>query len=171
MTRVMRLFAVIALLAGMPVALAEDKKAFDDAEFVKMAASDGLHEVELGKIGVEKGKHEAVKKFGQKMVDDHTKANQELKSVAKEAGLSVPDKMLEKHEKEVNKFREFKGDNFDAEYVKHQIKDHEMAVAMFTRASKEAKNDKVKAFAAKTLPVLQGHLEIAKKLQEQVKGN
>jgi putative membrane protein len=163
-----RLCAAVLLLAGVTAARSQtrpDEKPFDDAEFVKMAASDGMHEVELGKLAQTKARNEAVKKLAETLVNDHTKANEELKKVAKEAGLTVPDKMLDKHQKDVEMFREYKGANFDADFVKHQVKDHEEAVALFTRASKEAKNDKVKAFAAKTLPTLQQHLETARKIQ------
>jgi len=142
----------------------QDNKPFDDAEFVKMAASGGMHEVELGKVAADKAKDPAVKQFGQQMVTDHGKANEELKKTAKNAGLEIPDKMLEKHQKEFDRFKNLTGDQFDREYVKHMIKDHEEDVAEFTRASKEAKNPAVKEFATKTLPVVQKHLEAVKKL-------
>jgi putative membrane protein len=142
------------------------QKPFDDAEFVKMAASDGLHEVALGKIAGEKAKNADVKKFAEKMVTDHTKANDDLKTAAKEAGVAVPEQMTDDHQKEVNRFKDYKGDNFDQDYVKHMVKDHEDAVALFTKATKEAKNKALREFATKYLPVIQGHLDDAKKLQK-----
>jgi len=169
MKRAMSVAAALALLTGLAAGRAEDKKAFDDNTFVAMAASGGMHEVELGKIAAGRAKNEDVKKFAQKMVDDHSKANDELRAAAKEAAIPVPDKMLEKHQKDVDTFKNYKGDNFDRDYVSHMVKDHEQDVKLFTRASKEAKNPQVKAFAQKTLPVLQGHLEQVKKIQEQVK--
>jgi len=170
MVRRMKLVAALALLAGVIGARAEDKKPgeqpFDDTVFVKTAASDGMHEVELGKIATAKAKSDDVKKFAEMMVKDHGKANEELKAAAKAASIEVPDKINETHQKEIDRFKEFKGDNFDREYVKHQVKDHTDAVALFTRASKEAKNKELKDFATKTLPTIQKHLEEAKKLDK-----
>jgi len=164
--------AALLLAAALVPLAADDTKpaaAFDDAQFVAEAASGGMHEVELGKVAATKAKNEAVKKFGQMMVDDHSKANEELKKAAQSAGLTVPAKMNDHHQKELDKFKNYEGQDFDREYVKHMVDDHEKDVKEFTRASKDAKNAAVKGFATKTLPVLQGHLEKAKKLQEQVK--
>jgi len=142
-----------------------DEKPFNDAEFVKMAASGGMHEVELGKLASTQAKDAEVKKFAEMMVTDHGKANEELKKAAKEAGLEVPDKMNEEHQKEFDKFKDYKGTNFDQDYMKHMLSDHEKDVAEFKRASKEAKNPQIKDFAAKTLPVVQAHLDAARKIQ------
>jgi len=165
------LFTPLALLLLPLNTIGDDKKSdskpFDDAEFVKMAGSGGMHEVELGKLAAAKAQNEAVKKFGQQMVTDHSKANEELKAAAKDAGLMVPDKMIDQHQKEFDKFKDLAGADFDRKYVEHMIKDHEEDVAEFTRASKEAKNPSIKAFAAKTLPVIKTHLEEVKKLQQQ----
>jgi putative membrane protein len=161
-----RLGAAVLLLVGVSAVRSQtrDERPFTDAEFVKMAASSGMAEVELGKLAQTKARNEGVKKLAEMLVNDHTKANEELKKVAKEAGLEVPEKLLDKHQQAVTMFKEYKGTNFDADFVKQQIKSHEEGVALFTRASKEAKNEKIKAFATKTLPTLQQHLEHAKKL-------
>src|SRR5262245_22150421 len=107
----------------------EDRKpgfaAFDDAIFVANAASGGIHEVELGKLAATRAKREDVKKFGQKMVDDHGKAAEELKKAAKAAGINVPDKMNDEHQKEFDHFKDFKGADFDKAYLKHMVEDHE----------------------------------------------
>jgi len=168
--RVIRLTAAALFSVCVLVPLAaDDKKPFDDADFVMKAASGGMHEVALGKLAATKATNDAVRKFGQMMVDDHGKANEELKKAAKSAGLSVPAKMDDEHQKEFDKFKNYTGTNFDREYVKHMVDDHQKDVAEFTRASKDAKNAAIKDFAAKTLPVIQGHLDKVKKLQEQVK--
>jgi len=142
-----------------------DEKPFDDADFVAKAASGGMHEVELGKIAMTQAKNDDVKKFAEMMVTDHGKANDELKKAAKEAGVNVPDKMSEEDQKEVDKFKDYKGTNFDQDYMKHMLSDHEKDVALFKRASKEAKNPKIKDFATKTLPIVQAHLDQARKIQ------
>src|SRR5438477_12435791 len=151
MTRGMRLFAGAALLFGLTAARADDKsqsnKPFDDTEFVKMAASGGLHEVDLGKLASTKAANPEVKKFAERMVTDHGKANEELKKAAKAANIECPTKMNEHHQKEFDRFKEFKGSDFDKEYINHMVKDHEEDVALFTRASKEAQNASIKQFA------------------------
>jgi putative membrane protein len=171
--RGIQLCAAIALLAVWFVPLPADEKPvskpFDDSQFVMKAASGGMHEVELGRIATTHAKNEDVKRFGQLMVDDHTKANDDLKKTAQTAGISVPTKMDEECQKEVDRFKNYKGDNFDRDYVKHMVEDHQKDVTEFTQASKEAKNPAIKDFAARTLPVVQGHLDKAKKLQERVK--
>jgi putative membrane protein len=164
----LKLVAVIGFFAVVVGARAEDKKGepFDDTSFVKMAASDGMHEVELGKIGAAQAKNDDVKKFAQQMVKDHSQANEELKAAAKAANIAVPEKLDEKHQKHVDAFKNYKGTNFDGDYMKHMVADHAQAVALFTRASKEAKHKELKDFATKTLPTIQGHLEQAKKLSK-----
>jgi putative membrane protein len=86
-----------------------------------------------------------------------------LKAAAKAANIAVPERMTEKHQKHVDMFKNYKGTDFDAEYMKHMVEDHTEAVALFTRASKEAKNPQIKEFATTTLPTIQAHLEHAKK--------
>jgi putative membrane protein len=138
----MKLFAAVALFAGVIGARAEDKQPadqpFDDTTFVKMAAIDGMHEVEFGKIGAEKAKNAEVKKFAEMMVKDHGQANEELKAAAKAANITVPEKIDEKHQKHIDMFKNYKGTDFDADYMKHMVADHTEAIALFTRASKEA---------------------------------
>lgn len=170
MVRMVKLTVALALLAGALGARAEDKKPteqpFDDTTFVKMAASDGMHEVELGKIGAAQAKNDDVKKFAEMMVKDHSKANEELKAAAKAANIGVPDKIDDKHQKHIDAFKDYKGSDFDGDYIKHMVADHTEAVALFTRASKELKDKELRDFATKTLPVIQGHLEQAKKLNK-----
>jgi putative membrane protein len=169
MNRMLTAMASMAFLFGA-VALRADEdtkpaqKPFDDAAFVKKAASGGLHEVALGKIAEAKGMTEGVKKLGAKLVADHTKANAELAKAATAAGLAVPEMMSEKHMKMVEKFAKYEGTDFDQAFLQHAIHDHKQDIADFKQASKEAKNPSIKAFAAMTLPVIEEHLHIAEKL-------
>jgi putative membrane protein len=165
-----KLIAAVVLLAVVIGARADDKKPanqpFNDAEFVKLAATDGMHEVALGKIAENRAKSDAVKQFGEQLVKDHMKANENLKSAAKAANIPVPDKIDAQHQKEIDFFKNYKGTNFDKDFLQHEVKDHTQAVALFTQASKEAKHKEIKDFATTTLPVLQKHLETAKKLNK-----
>jgi putative membrane protein len=164
----MKLVAVVALLACVIGVRAEDKPAvpFDDVSFVQMAAIASMTEVELGKIATAHTKNDDVKKFADLMVKDHTKANEDLKVAAKSANIAVPDKVDDKHQKQIDTFKNYKGTNFDGDFLKEMVTDHTQATALFTQASKEAKHKELRDFAAKTLPVFQGHLEQAKKLSK-----
>jgi len=164
------LWAGVAMLLGT-ISQGEDRKPpqkpFDDAEFVKMAASSGMAEVMIGKVGAEKAGNAGVKKLAETVVTDHTKANDELKAAAKEAGVLVPEKISDEHQKLVDSFKNYKGDNFDRDFIRHMVKSHEASVDLYTKASKEAKNRSLRDFATKTLPTIQAHLETAKKLSRE----
>jgi putative membrane protein len=166
MTFKIRSAAALVVFAAALSARAEDQP-FDDVKFVKTAAIDGMTEVKLGKLAAAQAKNDDVKKFGERMVKDHTKAGDDLKAAAKAAGIPFPDALDEKHQKEVETFKSYTGADFDAAYVKDMVDDHTKAVALFTRASKEAKDQGIKDFATATLPVLKEHLELAKKLSNK----
>jgi len=159
------LFGVVGLRADEDTKPGD--KPFDDAEFVKKAASGGMHEVALGQIGEKKAKAPPVKSFAERMVKDHTKAGEELKKAASAAGIPLPEMMSEKDQKHVEHFQNYKGTNFDDDYMKHMITDHEADVTLFTKASEQAKNPAIKEFAKATLPVVQEHLKLAKKIVGQ----
>jgi len=147
----------------------KDDKPFDDVTFVKKAASGGMHEVELGKLAQSQASNDLVRKFGERMVTDHTKANADLKTVAEAMGVTLPAKMMDEHQKEFDRFKGMSGADFDRAYVDHMVKDHEEDVAMFKRATTEAKDAKLKEFATKTLPTLEDHLKTIQDIQKQIK--
>jgi len=164
-------FGVCLFIAAVGTAGADDQKQtepFSDQIFVNKAGSGGLAEVELGKIGQMKATNPEVKTFSERLVTDHAKANDELKTTAREAGIEPPAKPDAEAQKHIDMFRDYKGENFDRDFIKHQVQDHEKDVALFTRASKECKNEKLKEFATKTLPTLKEHLDMARKLQAKV---
>ena len=136
----------------------------DDKKFAKNAAMGGMVEVELGKLATQKASSDAVKQFGQKMVDDHTKANDELKQIASQDNLTLPTALDKKHQMMVDKMGSLSGAAFDKAYVKDMVKDHEKDVKEFQVESDSGTDPNVKQFATKTLPVLQGHLESIKQI-------
>jgi len=142
----------------------DDGKGLTDNEFVMKVAASGKAEVAIGKIGQEKGKNADVKRFADRVVKDHTKANEELMAAAKDAGISVSEKPADQDE-HVKQFRDASEKNFDKEFADHMVQSHTKGVELFTKASKELKNEKLRSFAEKTLPTLKEHLQIAKDLQ------
>ncbi len=133
--------------------------------FIMKAANGGMTEVALGKVAADKGQMQEVKDFGKQMVTDHSKANNDLKSVASNLGVTVPDKVDSKHQAMIDKFSKMSaGDAFDKAYVKDMVKDHEMDISEFEKAEKEVKNADLKSFIEKTVPVMKEHLEMVKKM-------
>jgi putative membrane protein len=135
-----------------------------DRDFIMDAAVGGMVEVELGRWAAQKGTSDAVKQFGQRMVTDHGQANQELMALASSKGITLPTSLDEKHQQEVAKITAMSGAEFDRAYSKLMLKDHEKDVKEFERQSTKAADPDLKAFATKTLPTLQEHLQLARTL-------
>ena len=135
-----------------------------DHDFLMDAAMGGMMEVELGRIAAQQGTSDAVKQFGQRMVDDHSKANEELMSLASTKGMTLPTALDEKHQKEVTKLSSMSGAEFDRAYGKMMLSDHNKDVSEFEKQSNKGTDPDLKAFAAKTLPTLQEHLQMARAL-------
>lgn len=138
--------------------------AMTDTHFVKKAAEGGLAEVELGQLAVQKASSEQVKKFGQRMVDDHTKANDELKEVAAKDHINLPTEPDAKDKATKARLEKLSGAEFDKAYMSDMVKDHRHDVSEFARESKDAKNPDVKSFAQQTLPTLREHLKLAEQI-------
>jgi putative membrane protein len=135
-----------------------------DHKFVMEAAMGGLMEVELGRVAAQKGATDAVKQFGQRMVDDHSKVNEELMTLATSKGMTLPAALDEKHRAEVTKMSAMTGANFDRAYGKMMLSDHNKDVKEFEKQSTKGSDPDLKAFAAKNLPTLKEHLQLAKTL-------
>jgi putative membrane protein len=101
------------------------------------------------------------------MVDDHTKANDELKQVASQENLTLPTTLDKKHQQMVDKLSALSGPAFDKAYVKDMVKDHEKDVKEFQKESQDGTDPNIKSFATKTLPVLQSHLESIKQISKE----
>ena len=139
-----------------------------DKEFVMQAAKGGLMEVELGKVVVSKAQNGDVKSFGQRMIDDHSKANDSLKQIASSKGISLPAEVDAKHKAEMDKISGLSGAAFDRSYMRLMVNDHKKDVSEFNRASRTAKDPDIKKFAADTLPILKQHLQEAEKISSSL---
>jgi putative membrane protein len=138
----------------------------DEKRFVKDALLGGMTEVELGKVALEKASGDAVKQFAQKMIDDHTKANEELKQLAAKESIEVPDALDSKRQSRIDKISKLSGADFDRAYIKDQVKDHQNDVREFQAEAQSGNDPGVKGFASKTLPVLEEHLRMVKELDK-----
>lgn len=135
-----------------------------DKKFVRDAAQGGMAEVELGKLATEKASSDDVKKFGQRMIDDHSKAGDQLKQVASSEGLQLPQSLSAKDKMTKEHLSKLSGEQFDKAYMSDMVKDHTQDVAEFQRESQSGKDPAVKDFASQTLPTLQDHLKQAKEI-------
>ncbi len=140
-----------------------------DSDFMTKAAQGGLAEVNMGNMAASKATNADVKAFGNRMVTDHSKANDELKQLAATKGVVLPGDVNDEQKKAMDSMSSKSGKDFDKAYIDDMVKDHETDVKEFENASKSAKDADLKAWATKTLPTLKEHLRLAKDAQKKVK--
>ena len=138
-----------------------------DRDFLMDAAMGGMMEVQLGRWAMQLGASDAVKQFGQRMVDDHSKANAELMTLASSKGITLPTELDKKHQAQVRKLTRLSGAEFDRAYAKMMLSDHNKDVGEFEKQSTKGADADVKAFATSALPTLREHLQMAQALSPQ----
>ena len=154
---------------GAPGSVWADTVAHSDAAFMKDAAQAGNFEVQGSQLALTKASSAQVKTFAQQMIDDHTKAGQELATLAASKGVKLSNEPSIAEKAKLKLLGTHEGAKFDAKYAESVgVSAHEDAVKLFTKAASEAKDADVKAFAAKTLPTLQHHLQMAQDLKAAV---
>ncbi len=147
-----------------------DAKPVADQQFVMNVAKDGMAEVELGRLAKEKATNDQVKQFGQRMVDEHGKANEELKKIASDKNITVPSETDAKHKATIDRLSKLTGDAFDRAFTQEMVSGHRKAVAAFRTESKSGKDAEIKAWAAKTLPTLEEHFKQIQDLSRSIVG-
>ncbi len=140
-----------------------------DEDFVKDAATGGMMEVELGKYAEQAALSKRVKDFGSMMVKDHTKANEKLKSLAGSKDVNIPGTMDDSQNNMVNDLKKKTGADFDQEYMKMMVDDHQKDIDEFKKQAENGSDPDLKEFAANTLPVLLTHLDSAKSVRNSLK--
>ena len=156
-----KLALVAAGLLGLAATQASAALSGPDRTFAQKAAEGGLAEVALGQLAQQNADSQQVKDFGQKMVTDHSAANQELQQIAQQENLTLPTEPDSKDQALQKRLSAMKGSAFDAAYARDMVKDHQQDVADFKREAQSGKDPALKAFAQKTLPVIQEHLQMA----------
>jgi putative membrane protein len=141
----------------------------EDKEFMTKAAIGGMAEVMMGQMASTKATDAGVKTFGNRMVTDHSKANDELKSLAAQKGMVLPTDVDAEHKAKSDKMSQKSGKDFDKAYMADMVEDHEKDVSEFQKASQNAADPDLKAWATKTLPTLQDHLKMAKETKAKLK--
>jgi putative membrane protein len=141
----------------------------EDIKFINEAASGGMAEVELGQMAQTKATDPQVKEFGAMMVQDHTKANDELKALAEKKNITLPATPSEQQRKVKDELSTKSGNDFDNAYVLNMVKDHKKDIKLFEDASKKVNDPELKAFIVKTLPTLRMHLTHVQAIEKNKK--
>ena len=183
MLRVLTTTAVVAvgLLTAPPIfaqtgqpghgaaTAARDALDQEDKTFVGEAATGGKTEVELSKIA-QKSENADVKRFADRMIEDHTKANEQLTSIATGLGVDMPKALDSEHARMREKLQTLHGKTFDDQYMHEMVEDHNKAVKLFQQEERSGHNPELKQFAQKILPTLEEHqkmaLELSRKLSQ-----
>ena len=176
MNRIKMLAVLTVLGMGMclsGVSAADDEKKGKesaDKEFACKVSACGLAEVNLSELAARFARNPAVRQFAQQMLADHKRTNQELLQMANQRAIKLPGEMDDEHQKCYDKIKKLSGAEFDREYMEAMVKDHEKAVKAFEKESKEGKDEAMKKWAGQLTPTLKHHLEMARKVCDQVKG-
>jgi putative membrane protein len=133
-----------------------------DHEFIMKAAQGGMAEVELGQLALKQASSDEVKQFAQRMVDDHSKANDELKGLAASKSVTLSMNVGKENKSTMDKLAKLSGADFDRQYMKHMVKAHNMTIALFEKEAKSGKDAETKAWAEQTLPTLREHQTMAR---------
>ncbi len=157
------------------VAEEQNEQRFDDnddmedvADFAVKAAEGGLLEVELAQLALTKGTSAKVKEFAQSMINDHGKANEELKSLAQSKNITLPTTLSEDSQEDYNKLAEKTGKDFDKAYSNFMVKDHKEDLNMFKKAAEKAEDPDLKSWASSKVPVLEHHLSMAESMEDNI---
>ena len=154
---------------GIPSDNASTEAKVDDKKFVKDATMATLTEVEIGKLAAQKATSDSVKQLGQSTADNQAKLGTELRQIADNAKVDVPNAVDPKHQSRIDKLSKLSGTEFDRAVLKDLTKDHEQDVREFQLEARNGNDPAVKEFANKNLPTLQQNLETAKNVSKEEK--
>lgn len=170
---VVSLLALCFTLAGLQSVRADQtntqgRLSAKDYKFVTEASQGGMMEVTLGQLAAQKGSDPSVRSFGERMIQDHQKANMELTQLISQKGATAPEPSTKKDEKMTEHLQSLSGADFDKAYIKHMVSDHKTDIKEFQMAADKSDDADLKAWAAKTLPTLQEHLRLAESAESTV---
>lgn len=160
--------AVTLAIAAFPAAAQQAQQSLSrqDRNFVEEATEGGIEEVQLGKLAAERAENDQVKTFGQRMIADHSQANQRLSEIAQRAGLPPAKEPSRSEQRKTEKLGKLSGAEFDKEYISTMVDDHKKTIDAFEKQAKKGEHAELKTFAQDTLPKLEQHYDMAKRLRE-----
>ena len=150
---------LVAVGLLVPCARAQTAVSMADTNFILAAAQGGMTEVKLGELAAANGTRADVKDFGQMMVKDHTAINDNLKALAAQKGVTLPDSLDAKHQGMVDRMTALTGSEFDDAYIKGMIKAHTKDAKSFKAESAATSDADIKSFLDKSIPVVEAHLQ------------
>ena len=149
-----------------PLAAANGQGSLRDKDFLKEAGQGGNFEIQAGRLAAQKGNSEDVKQFGQMMVDDHTKLNQQMAPVAAQLAVKPPTGISGKDKKELKKLQGLSGDEFDKEYIAEMVKDHTADQKAFKEEAQNGQLPEEKSAATQGGSVVTQHLDKIKQIAQ-----
>ena len=169
LTSAARTVAIVSLLASPALVQAQTSEvAQQDLAFAQEAAAGGLKEVTLGELAQQEAKNQQVVQFGQRMVDDHSLANEKLKTIAEEKGVQLPQELPADAQQKYEELQQLSGAEFDTAYMDEMVQDHEKTIELFEQQAESGEDAALSGFAKESLPTLREHLEMAKEVQSQL---
>lgn len=167
-------FAATALFLGSAGAFAKTNttnSAVQPQEFVKQAAQSDLAEQQLGALAVQKGTTGQVRDFGHLMEFDHSKADVEVKNLARNEHFQIPSTVTPEDRKQYDQLSKLSGQKFDDAYAQLMVQEHEKDVRQFRQEAVNGSDPSVKELAANTVPILQEHLRLAELMKHTESNN
>ena len=149
----------------------EDTGLKNDAEFAVEAADGGMLEVQLANVALRNASSAEVKEYAQMILNDHSKANDELKSLAEKKNIVLPIALSDKSQKKLNDLSEKTGAEFDKAYCNQMVKDHKDDINEFEKQAEKGNDPELKSWAAQKLQTLERHLSVAESLDESIAEN
>ncbi len=129
----------------------------EDSSFLAEALSGGIMEVKLGELAIKKSKQESTQELGKMMVQDHSKANEEIRMLLKQRNLTIKDSLTKEHKSKIKEFEGIKAAEFDKKYIREMQTDHRKDISKFEAHLNKTANSSLKDFVNRTLPVLKKH--------------
>ncbi|HET6807119.1 MAG TPA: DUF4142 domain-containing protein [Frateuria sp.] len=139
-------------------------EATDKTAFMKKVASDGMAEVQICQLALRQSNDAQLKQVAQRLMDDHTQANQQLQQIAQSEGVSLPAELMPEDQQKVQKLQGKSGKAFDKQWIQMNLTDHRKDIKLFSMAGKELKDQPTRQFAQETLPKLKTHLQLVEQL-------
>ena len=146
----------------------DDTKLEDDSEFAVATADGSMLEASLGELAQTNAASSAVKKLGQQMITDNKKTNEELKALALQKNITIPEVLSDRSQKKYDDLAKKTGEDFDDAYTDFMVKDHEEDIDAFKKEADKGSDSEIKLWAADHMPVLEQHLEMAKQTEKTV---
>ncbi len=135
-----------------------------DRMFVSKAMQGSLAEVQLGQLTLQKSNNPQVKEFAQRMIDDHTKLNEQMKPVAQQLGVTVPDQISKGDRKTIAKLQALSGSAYDQAYIKDMVKDHKQDLSDFQMEASSGQDQTTRDAATQGSKVIAQHLQMAQQM-------